>query len=179
MTLQQGLLLLVVGVLALWVLGAHNRLAGLRRAVNEAWSRVDATLRQRDDTLAGLLVALREPLAAEPAALGALAAAQGRAMQVAQALAARPLDPEAARDWAAADVQLSAAATRVLALLQAQPPADAALQALLAGWRGQADELAFARRLFNEAAQRHDDALLQWPTRLLTPLLRARAVGRL
>ncbi len=179
MTLQQGLLLLLVAVAALWVLGAHNRLAGLRRAVVEAGSRVDATLRRRDDTLGGLQVALRVPLAAEPAALGALATAQSRAMQAAQALARQPLDPETARDWAAADAQLAAAAARVLALLQAQTPADPALQALLAAWHEQADELAFARRLYNEAAQRHDDALQQWPTRLLAPLLRARPVGRL
>ncbi len=174
-------LLAAAALLMFWAVGAWNRLVGLRNDVAAAWARVDEALRARGQTGAPLLEALRGPLAAEQGALDALAAAQAAAQAAAAVLAARPLAPPAAAAWVAAEATLAAAATRVFALLDGaggaahEPP----LAPLAARWREHEQQAAFARRLYNSAAEAHDAALAQFPTSLLVRLFGFAPAGRL
>ena len=49
-----------------WMLGAHNRLVGLRNQILAAWGKVQDTLTQRTAALQPMVAALREPLPPPP-----------------------------------------------------------------------------------------------------------------
>jgi LemA protein len=79
----------------------------------------------------------------------------------------------------AAESALAAAAGRVLALLDQDR--DLSVQepvaSLAAAWRAGQARLPFARQVFNEAAMAYNQALMQFPTRLLLPTLGFASAG--
>jgi LemA protein len=168
-------------VLMFWIVGAYNRLVLLREAIAAAWAKVDEALRQRSAAADALQAALREPLAAESGALDAWQAALAEAARAAVTLGARPVVQAHAVAWVAAEAALSAAASRVFALLEQQAelrqgdPVAGQVQA----WNDAARRLRFARQLFNEAAAPYDEAIAAFPTRLLVRAFRFKAAGRL
>ena len=181
MSARQLLALALGATVVFWMVGAYNRLVRLRNAINQAWAKVDEAVGQRMAAVEPLLAALRQPLAHEQGALDALQAAHASAMQAATALRARPLHEPHARGWVAAEAVLSAAGSRVFALIE--PHAELALQPAVAApsaaWHDAGSRLAFARQLYNEAAEQHDAALAMFPTRVLTPLFGFRRAGRI
>jgi len=181
MNTEQVAALVGASVLVFWMLGAYNRLVALRSAIGVAWTKVDQALRERAETVAPLVTALREPLAAEHGALDALLAAQQQSLQATAALAAGTVAVGTAADWLAAEGALTAAASRVFALLDqhAELRAQEPVSSLVAAWRTQEPRLAFRRQSFNEAAFSYNAALQQFPTRLLVRLFGFARAGRI
>lgn len=181
MSLEQLAALVVAAVAVFWMLGAYNRLVALRNDIGQAWDKVEEAQRQRGDSIVPLVAALREPLAAEHGALDALLAAQGDSARATAALAARTVADGAAAHWVTAESALTAAASRVFALLdqhvelRSQEP----VSSLVAAWRALEPRLLFRRQKFNEAAFTYNAALAQFPTRLLVPLFGFRRAGRI
>lgn len=173
--------LAAAAVLAFWMVGAYNRLVALRNAVAGAWQQVDEVLQRRAQTVPPLVAALRDALVGEGAALDALLSAQAQVAAAADMLRPRPTRADAAGALARAEALLAAASARVLALLDLQ----AALQTCAAvaphaqALRDAEPRLAFARQLFNDAAQAYNSAASQWPTRWLTRLYGFGTAGRL
>jgi LemA protein len=163
------------------LLGAYNRLVALRNDLGQAWAKVEEAQRQRGASITLLVTALREPLAAEHGALDALLSAQGASTQATSTMASRVAAEGTAASWVAAEGALTAAASRVFALLEQH--AELRTQEPMAGivrtWHEREPRLAFARQLFNEAAQSYNAALAQFPTRLLVRLFGFRRAGRL
>lgn len=173
---------LVAAALAVfWMVGAYNRLVALRNALADAWAVVDDVLKKRAAAAEALSAALREPLAAEQGSLDALAAALAQVRKAADALGARPVDAAHAAEFVAAEAQMASAASRVMSLLEQHPElrsaeACAPHAAVLAE---SPQRLAFARQLFNDAAQLYNAAVRQVPTRLLARLYGFGTAGRL
>ena len=187
LTREQLLVLGVTGLVVFWVVGAHNRLVGLRNDIGAAWSRLSEALAQRSATTEPWLAALREPLAAEASAMDALDALdvlQSTLRESARAtvlMSARPMSADHAQAWTAAEAAVSAAASRVLALLE-QHPALKEVDAVAAGrkgWHELSARLGFARQMYNETASSYDEAVSLFPTRLLVRLFRFSKAGRL
>ena len=172
--------LVLAVVLFFWATGAHNRLVTLRHAVAQAAARLAELLAQRGAAQQPLIGALRLPLAAEQGSLQALDDAHMRAQQAGKALTAQPLGAAQAREFAAAEMQLASSAARVLSLLDQHPELSLQtdVQQPLQAWRQAQQRLPLLRQAFNDAAQVHDAALLQFPTRLLAPVFRFTAAGR-
>lgn len=181
MSTQQWLLIGLAALAVFWALGAHNRLVALRNAIVGACAQFDAPLQRRAAALRALLELLRQPLGGEAGALEALDAAQVRAQAAAQALRARPARAANASAFSAAEAALSAAQSRVLALLEQhrELAADELPAAHLAVLNDAAQRLGFARQLFNDAVQRYNEAVRQYPARLLAALLGFGAAGTL
>jgi len=165
-----------------WMVGAYNRLVALRSAIGSAWAQLDEPLQRRRDALQALVEALRPPLAEDGAALDALQGATLQVQAAAEALRARPVAAPLAAALVTAEEVLSTALARVVALLEHHPqlrddtPEVAQpLQAL----KELEPRLAFARQLFNDAAQAYNAAARQFPTRLLTRLYGFGTAGRL
>lgn len=175
-----GWLLLLV-VLVLWLLGAHNRITGLKSAVLSAWAQVDAALQARGQALSVLLQAVAVPLASENAALEAVAGAQAQVQAAADALRRSPVQADMVADLGKADAVLAAVLVRLLALVEQQPAllADPAVAQPLQSLREVPARLAFARQVFNDAGSAYNAATTQFPTRLLGSLLRFGRAGRL
>ncbi|MBL8342202.1 MAG: LemA family protein [Rubrivivax sp.] len=175
----------VVAVLGFWVLGAYNRLVALRNAVAGAWSQADEAQRRRGEGTEQLLGALRGPLAAEQGALDALWAAQAQSARAAGGMSARPLLAANALAWTEGESRLGAAAARVFALADghanalSDEAAAATVGAARAAWSEGSERLSFARRLYNDAAAAHDDAIATFPTSLLVPVFGFAPAGRI
>ncbi len=173
--------LLVVAVLVFWMVGAYNRLVGLRNRIGSAWQQVDEALQRRGEAVAPLVAALREGLVGEGAALDALLSAQAQVAAAADGLRLRPMVADSTQALVLAEALMAAAGARVLALLDLQAElrgAEAVAPPVLA-LREAEPRLAFARQLFNDAVQAYNDAARQWPTRWLTRLYGFGTAGRL
>ena len=170
-----------LGVLALWTLGAHNRITALRAAVLAAWAQVDNILTARAQALASLLAAVAQPLASESAALDAVASAQTQVLTAADALRRRPVAQDTVADLSKADAVLAAVLVRLLALLDQHPAllAGEAVKTPLKALKDLLPRLLFARQMFNEAGAAYNHATRQFPTRLLASLLRFGQAGKL
>jgi LemA protein len=181
MTRNPLIALVVAALLVFWMVGAYNRLVTLRNAIVQAWAKVDEALRLRTQAAAPLLGALAQPLAAEQGALDAVQAALDQVARMAGVMGTRPVDLANAAAWVSAETRLSAAASRLFALLEQH--AELRVQDAVAGgaqaWREADARLAFARQLFNEAAAGYDAAIAVFPTRLLLPMFRFGPAGRI
>ena len=180
MNLPVVLLIGVVAVLVFWMVGAYNRLVGLRNGAGSAWQQVDEALNRRGDAVAPLVAALRQGLVGEGAALDALLAGQAQVAAAADALRPRPLRADLAGPLVRADGLMASASARVLALLDLHPDlaADPAVAEPATRLREAGPRLVFARQVFNESVQTYNDAVAMWPTRVLARVFGFDEAGR-
>jgi len=166
-------------VLLFWIIGAYNRLVGLRNAISAAFAQVDEQLRRRQQLLYGLVEVLRPMMAAEP--LDALGAAVQQVQAAADATRPRACSAAAAASLGVAESVLSAALARwLMSVEQHEELRDREDMALrIAELRDIDLKLGFARQLFNDASLQYNRAVHQFPTRLLQPLFRFHSAGRL
>ena len=173
--------LIVAAVLVFWMVGAYNRLTALRNDIGAAWAKIDEALKARAAAATPLLAALQEPMAAEVGALDAVQAAFQEAAQAASTMGAKPVVEAHAAAWTTAESNLSAAATRLLALIEqhAELRFESAIAEGTLAWRDANTRLTFSRQLFNEAAAAYNTAIALFPTRWLVPMFRFEKAGRL
>jgi len=177
MNTDQWLLAAGGALLIFWMLGAYNRLVALRNAIIAAWAQVDEPLQRRSQAILALADGLREPLADEAGALEALRTAQAQVQAAADVLRRRPAMAARAQALGVAEATLAAALARVVALLE-QRPVLAAIEPL-GVLQESAQRIGFARQLFNDAVHAYNEAVRQFPTRLLTRLFGFGAAGTL
>ena len=168
-------------VLGFWMLGAYNRLTALRGAILTAWSVLDAALLARQHAIGALLDATEPSLAGERSATTAMVAAQVQLATAAEVVRRRPTTEEPLQVLAKAEVAITSALTRLLALVEHQselkrlPEVAAPLQLLAE--LGPRERL--ARQVFNDTALAYNQAIDQFPTRLLVRVFGLQRVGSL
>jgi LemA protein len=176
--------LAVLAVVVFWIVGAYNRLMRLRNAVTSAWAQVEPALARRSEAMAAVIELVREPLAAEAVTLQALAEADTRTRQAAEAVRAARARASEVTQWVAMEAALASPAARLRALIELQPSLlHDSLQApklapALKEWIESEPRIGFARQTFNEAVQAYNHALHQWPTRLITAVFGFSGAGR-
>jgi LemA protein len=164
-----------VGVAALlffWGVGAYNRLMSLRNAIGEAFVQLDAHLKDRGEACDKLLAAVAPRLPSEQATFDALASAQAESKAAAQASRAKPWAPAPVGSLAVASALHAAALTRLMSLLdhQAELRSETEVDALVSELKLIERQRAFARQVFNQAVSQYNEALQQFPTRVLANL---------
>ena len=82
------ILLGVVVVLALWVMGAYNRLIGLRNQTQNGWKQIDVQLKRRHDLIPNLVNTVKGAMDFEKGTLTAVMEARNKAMAAAGPAAA-------------------------------------------------------------------------------------------
>jgi LemA protein len=174
--LQGVLIIAALVVLALWMLGAHNRVTGLRGSIVVAWDLIDPLLRRRAQILKALVETLREQLADEKGSFDAAFAAQGELDSAMAAVSRKRASAVSVQTLAVADAALTTAMTRLHSLgEQAARSHDAedggvSTRAALAELAEIEPRLRFARQSFNDAVTAYNQAIVQFPTRLLMSL---------
>jgi len=173
--------LIAAAVLMFWIVGAYNRLTAMRNDIGAAWAKIDESLKARATAATPLLAALQEPMTAEAGALDAVQAALRDAAQAANAMGSKPMVEAHAAAFATAESNLSAASTRLLALIDQH--AELRFESTVAegtlAWRDANSRLSFARQLFNEATQAYNAAIAIFPTRWLVSMFRFDKAGRI
>ena len=164
-----------------WMVGAYNRLVGMRHEIGAAWAQADEQLRRRAHALPTLVELVRDALPDEGQVYDAVVAA-GRQVQVAaDALRARPMQAPEAQNLATAEGVLGAAFARLRALFDAHP-ALAASSEIDETMRELHDvdlRLGFARQHFNRAVDGYNAAVAQFPTQLLAGMFGFQPAGRI
>jgi LemA protein len=181
MSVEQLWVIGIAALLLFWALGAYNRVVASRSAIAAAWAQVDTSLQRRAAAIAAITSGLRARMPEEQGALDAVLVTQAKVQAAADALRPRPALAERAQALAFAEVTLSAALARLLALLDHRPDLhqDSELAPHLAVLHDTTPRLAFARQLFNDATRVYNEAARQFPTRLLARLFGFGPAGEL
>ena len=72
--------LVVIAVVALWVVGAYNRLIGLKNQVVNGWKQIDVQLKRRHDLIPNLVNTVKGAMDFEKGTLEAVIAARNKAV---------------------------------------------------------------------------------------------------
>ncbi len=163
----------VVGALLFfWGVGAYNRLMALRNAIGDAFTQHDAHLKARAELSDRLLAQVAPRLPTEQATFDALAGAQAEAQAAAQAARPKPWSPDPVGSLAVASALQGAALTRLLSLLDhhAELRSETDIDGLVTELKLVERQRAFTRQVFNQAVTQYNEALHQFPTRVLANL---------
>ena len=176
--------LALLAVVVFWLVGAYNRLVRLRNAIVTAWEQIVAALVRRSEAMSAVADAVREPLVGEAVTLQALADADAKQRTAADGVRTARARIADVSLWVTAEAALASPASRLRALIELQPallvepPHGAKLAPALAAWREAEPRIQFARQGFNDAVDRYNKAIHQWPTQLVSTLFRFRPGGR-
>ena len=172
MTTWQWIGVAVAALLFFWGVGAYNRLMSLRNAIGEAFAQLDTHLKERSEVCDKLLAAVAPRLPSEQATFDALAAAQAESQAATQAVRVKPWAPEPAGSLAVAGALHAAALTRLMSLLdhQAELRSETEIDGLISELKLVERQRAFTRQVFNQAVGQYNEALRQFPTRVLANL---------
>ena len=156
-------LLVVLALLVFWLIGAYNKLIGLKNQVANAWKQIDVQLKRRHDLIPNLVNTVKGAMQFERETLEAVVAARNQAIKVQQAPGVH------VGETAAAESQLTGALSRLLAVVEAYPDLKATgnvgqLQEELTSTE---NKIAFARQLYNDTATQYNTKQQQFPTNLV------------
>src|SRR5690349_24846420 len=79
------LVIAIVVLIVFWLIGAYNKLIGLKNQVANAWKQIDVQLKRRHDLIPNLVNTVRGAMQFERETLEAVIAARNKAIQVQQA----------------------------------------------------------------------------------------------
>jgi LemA protein len=172
MSASQAWALGLAAVALFWGVGAYNRLKRLRNEIQSAFASLETQLRRRHELAPRLQAALRPQLPAAHDVLERLVAASNQVMAATDLVKGHPQQSGPLHSCSMAEDVFQEAHARLLELL-AQPEASALLPDLgtqLAELELADSQARFSRSLFNEITQAYNEAVRQWPTRLIARL---------
>ena len=176
--------LALLAIVLFWVVGAYNRMVRLRGAILSAWDQIVAALVKRSEAMAAVADAVRGPLASEAGTLAALAEADAKQRDAADGVRQARARVADVSLWVGAEGSLASPASRLRALIELQPAlvhesaTGPQLATALVAWSEAEPRIHFARQGFNDAVDRYNRAIHQWPTRLIASPLGFRSAGR-
>jgi LemA protein len=150
-------------LLVFWLIGAYNKLIGLKNQVANAWKQIDVQLKRRHDLIPNLVSTVKGAMQFERETLEAVVAARNQAIKVQQAPGVH------VTETAAAESQLTGALSRLLAVVEAYPDLKATgnVAQLQEELTSTENKIAFARQLYNDTATQYNTKQQQFPTNLV------------
>lgn len=171
-----GLIVFVVVVLVVlaWVIGAYNRLVGLRNRFKNAFAQIDVQLKRRYDLIPNLVEVAKGYMKHERETLEAVIAARNSAVSANAKVAANPADAAAMQQMAQAEGALSQTLGRLFALSEAYPDlkANQNMMQLSEELTSTENKISFARQAFNDAVMGYNTAIEQFPSNLIAGMFR-------
>ena len=156
-------LLVVLALLVFWLIGAYNKLIGLKNQVANAWKQIDVQLKRRHDLIPNLVNTVKGAMQFERETLEAVVAARNQAIKVQQAPGAH------VGQTAAAEAQLSGALSRLLAVVEAYPDLKATgnVAQLQEELTSTEDRIAYSRQFYNDSVLNYNNKIQVFPTVIL------------
>src|SRR4030095_7707326 len=108
-------LLVVLAIVVFWLIGAYNKLIGLKNQVANAWKQIDVQLKRRHDLIPNLVNTVKGAMQFERETLEAVVAARNQAINVQQTPGV------SVSQTAAAESQLTGALSRLLTVVESYP----------------------------------------------------------
>ncbi|HMQ72540.1 MAG TPA: LemA family protein [Rubrivivax sp.] len=153
-------------VVLLWAVWVYNRLVRLRNEIANAFAQIDVQLKRRHDLVPNLVDVARKYLQHERETLEAVTQARGGAQRAADRAREAPADPARIGALAAAEGLLGGALGRLMAVVEAYPElkADKTMRELAEELTHTENRVAFARQAFNDAVLDHNNAAQHFPS---------------
>lgn len=160
--------LLVIGGVALALMGSYNNLVGLSQAVDAQWAQVENTYQRRADLIPNLVATVSGAANFEKSTLEAVTQARASVGQV----KVTPGDASSLAEFEKAQGGLSSALSRLLVVSEQYPDlkASANFRDLQVQLEGTENRISVERGRFNEKAQTYNTAILRMPARLFAGL---------
>jgi len=157
--------LVVIGVIALFFIAIYNRLVTLRQRVKEAWADIDVQLKRRHDLIPNLVETVKGYATHESTVFQNVT--QARAAAVAAGASATPAQR------AQAENMLTTALRSVFAVAENYPQLQAIqeFKELSENLTATEDKIAFARRFYNGNVRDYNTGLQTFPTNLFASAL--------
>ena len=154
----------LLAVLALWVIGAYNRLIALKNQVVNGWKQIDVQLKRRHDLIPNLIETVKGAMNFEKSTLEAVISARNKA-----------IGATGVKETAAAEGQLTQALGKFFALSEAYPElkANQNVMQLQEELTGTENKIGFSRQAYNDIATQYNTAQMQFPTNLVAGLAKA------
>jgi LemA protein len=164
MNMSTVVLLVVLGVIVLWVIGAYNALISLKNQAVNAWKQIDVQLKRRHDLIPNLVNTVKGAMDFERSTLDAVISARNRAVSA-----------TGVRQTAQAEGELTQALGRLFALTEAYPDLKATgnVAGLQEELTSTENKIGFARQLYNDVATQYNTKQMQFPTNLIAGLAKA------
>src|SRR4029453_15784306 len=154
-------LLVVIGLIALWVISAYNGLISPKNQVVTGWKQIDVQLKRRHDLIPNLVNTVKGAMDFERSTLDAVISARNRAVSA-----------TGVRQTAQAEGELTQALGRLFALTEAYPDLKATgnVAVLQEELTSTENKIGFARQLYNDVATQYNTKQQQIPTNLVAGL---------
>ncbi len=168
------ILALVFGLImfaGLWYMGRYNAIVSLNEDVTSQWAQVENNTQRRMDLIPNLVATVKGVANFEKETYTAVAEARANAGKI--KLSSDLLnDPQAFKQFEAAQGELSSALSRLLVTVERYPElkANENFRDLQVQLEGTENRIAVARKRFNESVQRYNTTIKRFPDRLVASL---------
>ena len=167
------ILVIVVAVpvffILMWIVGAFNRLVGLRNRFKNAYAQIDVQLKRRYDLNPNLVETAKGYIKHERGTLEAVITARNAASAASVAAAQNPGDAAAMKGLSGAETALTSTLGRLFAVAEAYPDlkANTTMMALMEGLTSTENKVAFARQAYNDSVMSYNTQRETFPTNLI------------
>ncbi len=179
MTPTQIAALVGCAVLVFWAVGAYNRLIGLREDIAKAFLAVDAQAQHRHALLLQWAGAIQAAVGQAPALYEAALEACSALQSAREGLRERPSALSATSHWRLAEQALAVARQHLQAEWPAPQQHGLEITALVDQLSVADSTLAYAGSQFNAATEAYNQAIHQFPTRLVAAAFGFQVAGTL
>jgi LemA protein len=164
------ILLIILGVVVLYGVGAYNGLISLKNQTLNAFKQIDVQLKRRHDLIPNLVNAVKGAMDFEKSTLEAVIQARNQAVS-----AGVNAGPDAMKQVGAAENQLTAALSRFNVVVEQYPQLKATgnVAQLQEELTSTENRISFARQAYNDTATQYNTKQQQFPTNLFAGIAKA------
>jgi LemA protein len=171
----KGLFILLIIVVVpvffvlMWIVGAYNRLVGLRNRFKNAYAQIDVQLKRRYDLIPNLVETAKGYIKHERGTLEAVIAARNAASAANVRAAQSPGDATAMKELSGAETALTSTLGRLFAVAEAYPDlkANTTMMALMEELTSTENKVAFARQAYNDSVMAYNTQRETFPTNMI------------
>jgi LemA protein len=164
------ILLIILGVVVLYGIGAYNGLVSLKNQTLNAFKQIDVQLKRRHDLIPNLVNAVKGAMDFEKSTLEAVIQARNQAVS-----AGANAGPDAMKQVGAAENQLTAALSRFNVVVEQYPQLKATgnVSQLQEELTSTENRISFARQGYNDTATQYNTKQQQFPTNMFAGIAKA------
>jgi len=164
------ILLIILVVVVLYGISAYNGLISLKNQTLNAFKQIDVQLKRRHDLIPNLVNAVKGAMDFEKSTLEAVIQARNQAVS-----AGANASPDAMKQVAAAENQLTAALSRFNVVVEQYPQLKATgnVAQLQEELTSTENRISFARQAYNDTATQYNTKQQQFPTNMFAGIAKA------
>lgn len=168
-----GILILGMGMIAIYAISIYNRLIALRNRFRNAYAQIDVQLKRRYDLIPNIVETAKAYMKHEKETLEAVIQARNQASQMNQQAANAPENANAIKDLMGAEGALTGLLTKFFALSEAYPDlkANQQMQHLHEELTSTENKVSFARQAYNDSVMAYNTSRESFPAVLIAGAL--------